>query len=152
MKNRGGVTKEEIRQVSSTTVQEIYDKLLIAPLIPSLSEQDITDIATRFNEKYSLVKKEVFEKIPVIEATALQLKTLSPLFFTKSVGTLDPLWLDFSGIVIAEFGEKDIFPSLVAYRIEEMFLPKKHDRKRRTRPCENQKGLESTSREHSSGA
>jgi hypothetical protein len=61
---------------------------------------------------------DVFETLPLSETSVSQLKSIPGLFFVKSAESLDILAQDFSGLVIAGFGEKDIFPSLAAYWIE----------------------------------
>jgi len=114
----GGIAEEEVMKVPATTIQELYNHLVSAPYAGSMTEEDIPGLQIKYDEQLTKAITDVFEALPLSEASVMQLKSIAALYFVKSAGPLDPLWQDFSGIVIAGFGEKEIFPSLVAYWIE----------------------------------
>jgi hypothetical protein len=83
-----------------------------------MDESHEKEIAAKYDEKISRAITDVFEHIPLSEEVTGQLKEIAAMFFVKSPGPLDPLHANFSGLVITGFGNKDIFPSLIAYSIE----------------------------------
>jgi hypothetical protein len=114
----GGIAEEEVMKVPASTIQELYNHLISAPYAGSMTEEDITGLQTKYDEQLTKAITDVFEALPLSETSVIHLKSIAALYFVKSAGPLDPLGQDFSGIVIAGFGEKEIFPSLVAYWIE----------------------------------
>ena len=117
-KSSGEISEDEVLKVPGSTIQGFYESLSSAPFATSMTGKDATDLVTKYDEKMTQAITDVFEALPLDETSVMQLKSIAALFFVKSAGTLDPLWQDFSGVVIAGFGNKDIFPSLVAYWIE----------------------------------
>jgi hypothetical protein len=117
-KTSGAVTEDEVMKVPGATIQGLYDTLNSAPFAISMTEDDFIRLQTTYEEKITRAIQDVFESLPLSETSRAQLKAIPALFFAKSAGPLDPLVNDFSGVVIAGFGERDIFPSLVAYWIE----------------------------------
>lgn len=124
MSAQGPVTGDDILNISGMTIQEIYQKLVSAPYIASMTDEDVAGLAARFDDKMSRVITEVFQQIPIPDPVLTQLKLIPPLFFAKSIGMADPLWQSFSGIVVTGFGEKDNFPSIISYWIEGRFQNK----------------------------
>lgn len=114
----GGVPEEELLKIPGSTTQGIYDILQSAPFAGSMTGEDATRLRDVYDEKITQAVAEVFESLPLDETAIQQLKSIPALFFAKSAGPVDILSRDFSGVVVAGFGEKDIFPSLVAYWIE----------------------------------
>ncbi|MDD1673077.1 MAG: hypothetical protein LUP99_01550 [Methanomicrobiales archaeon] len=118
VKTSGGITEKDVMNVPASTIQGLYDNLIAAPYATSMTEEDFTRLQITYDEKLTQAITDVFEALPLSETSVTQLKAIAALYFVKSAGTLDSLSQDFSGVVIAGFGEKDIFPSLVAYWIE----------------------------------
>ena len=121
MSVQGPITGDDILNISGIIITEMYQKLVSAPYIASMTDTDVAGLAARFDEKISKVIAGVFEQIPIPDPVITQLKLIPPLFFAKSIGMADPLWQSFSGIVITGFGERDIFPSIISYWIEGRF-------------------------------
>jgi ATP-dependent protease HslVU (ClpYQ) peptidase subunit len=118
VKTSGEITEDKVMEVPASTIKGLYDTLISAPYATSMAEEDFTSLLATYEEKLTQAITDVFEALPLNEEATKQLKSIPVLFFVKSTGTLDPLSQDFSGVVIAGFGEKDIFPSLVTYWIE----------------------------------
>lgn len=60
--------------------------------------------------------QEVFQELPISKLHSDQLKETAASLFSKFPDSIDTEIS--SGVVIAGFGEKDIFPSIKAYEIE----------------------------------
>ncbi len=117
-KSSGEISEDSVLQVPLSTIQGFYDNLNSTPFAPSMTEEDVADLKSRYDGIVSQAISDVFQSLQLPEASVDQLKSISPLFFTKSAGPSDPLSQDFSGVVVAGFGNKDNFPSLIEYRIE----------------------------------
>lgn len=84
----------------------------------SISEIEV--FARRFRTEYSNliqeVIREVFEDLPLNDQAQVSLERLSAALFTFFPKSNEIL--PFSGIVITGFGESDIFPSLISYKVQ----------------------------------
>lgn len=118
VESAGQISEEDVMNVPASTIRELYNALNAAPYVSSMGDDDVTRLLTTYDEKMTRATTDVFETLPLDETSLVQLKSIAVLFFVKSAGALDPLSQDYSGVVIAGFGEKDIFPSLVAFWIE----------------------------------
>src|SRR5437660_1390153 len=66
-----------------------------------------------YQEQIRDIIRGVFSNLPISDGIAEQLEELCGLIFHK-----DDFPVGFSGIVIAGFGENEVFPSLVSYQLE----------------------------------
>ena len=112
------ITLNEIKQITSTTIEKHYEEWKNAEVIPSIPNNHIEDIIEKYAEIIDKAIDEIFEKIPISKHHLNQLKEIAGNLFSK----FHILSSDFSGVVIAGFGEKDSFPSLKAYAIEGIVL------------------------------
>jgi hypothetical protein len=117
-KTSGNVTEEEVMNVPASTIKGLYDSLIAAPFAASMTDEDTTQLQSVYDKQITKAINDVFETFPLSDLVKTQLKAIAALFFTKAAGEQDPLSGDFSGVVIAGFGEKDIFPSLHSFWIE----------------------------------
>jgi hypothetical protein len=112
------ISEENIQEIAGTIILEIHSGLASAEFSQSMDESHQKDIAGKYDDKVTVAISDVFENIPLSDEVIRQLKEIAAMFFVKSPGPLDPLHANYSGLVITGFGDKDIFPSLVAYSIE----------------------------------
>ena len=79
------------------------------------------DFPARIRKKYAQSVKDliekVFEKLPLSDLAKESLQTIAYSTFSKSLVSISH-----SGIVIAGFGESDIFPSTRAFQVENLLL------------------------------
>jgi len=115
---KGGVSGEEISEIVIKIIQDIYEKLSVAPFLAHVKEPQIKDLGAAFDEEIAKAIKQVFEQIPVSDVMIAKLKEIALLFFMKDIGSFNPLQQNVSGVVITGFGEKEIFPSLISLSIE----------------------------------
>jgi len=113
---KGKVIYDEIKQITSNLIKEHYEIWKKSDTIPSISISQIKEIKEKYEENIVKAIDDVFQKLPLSKLNLDQLKEIGiGLFskFPKGIHTDDT-----SGIVIAGFGEKETFPSLIAYDIE----------------------------------
>lgn len=114
--NEEKITDETIEGIISEIIKKHYESWEKTDNIPSIPKSYNEDILNKYSEIIDEVIKEVFEKLPISKNHINQLKKIACYLFSKFPE--DVKKVDFSGVVIAGFGEKDIFPSLVSFFIE----------------------------------
>lgn len=107
------VLKSQIEQITSDLINKYYNDLEEKDNIPSIQENYSEDILINYGELIQKAIENVFEKLPMSEEKLNQLRKISADLFTKDIFPKN-----ISGIVIAGFGENDIFPSIKSFDIE----------------------------------
>lgn len=114
------ITQNEIKQITSTIIKKHYDEWKNADAISSIPSNHPKKIIEKYGGKIDEAINEVFENLPINKPNLVKLKEIAGNLFSKFHILSD----DFSGIVIAGYGDKEFFPSLKAYSIEGMVLNK----------------------------
>jgi hypothetical protein len=115
---QGVISEDQIGDIVAEKINEIYTKIKDADSVPEIDQTRIKDLSKSYDDITTGAISEVFEQLPIPDPARAQLKEIPFLFFGKYSGPLDPMVQNFSGLVIAGFGEKEIFPSLVSYTVE----------------------------------
>jgi hypothetical protein len=110
------VTDEEVKKITSRVVEDHHDKWESAESLPIIPENYIEDLMDKYESIISKAKKDVFENLPLTESLSGRLTEIAVNLSVKFLEGVDPP--NMSGVVIAGFGEKDIFPSLQSFLIE----------------------------------
>ncbi|TFH46844.1 MAG: hypothetical protein E4G94_01515 [ANME-2 cluster archaeon] len=114
------ITQKEAKKIISTIIKKHYEEWKNAEFISSIPKNHTNDIIEKYGEKIDEAIDEVFQNLPIYKRHFAHLKEIAANLFSKFHILSD----HFSGIVIAGFGEKDVFPSIKAYAIEGMVLNK----------------------------
>src|SRR5512136_91321 len=117
---KGQISEEEIQVVTSTIIDDIFGKLSGAPFSPTMDEAYAKELADAYGEWIVKAITEVFERIPLSPDNAQKLAQMAVFFYVKSLEGFEPLERDFSGVVFAGFGKRDLFPSMQAFLVEGM--------------------------------
>jgi hypothetical protein len=112
------ISEENVQEIARDIITETHAGLASAEYSRPADETHEKAIAEKYGTEISRAITDVFEHIPLSDDTIRQLKGIAAMFFVKPPGPLDPLHANFSGLVITGFGNKDMFPSLIAYSIE----------------------------------
>lgn len=115
---QGVISEDQIGDIVAEKINEIYTKIANAESVPGIDQSRIRDLGSAYDDITTKAISAVFEQLPIPDTARAQLKEIPFLLFGKFAGPLDPMVNNFSGIVIAGFGEKEIFPSLVTYAID----------------------------------
>lgn len=116
LNDEGEITRQRYKKIVSTTIAKYHKGLSQAKLLASLPEDYTAQIIEKYQAEIQEATEYIFKKIPVNITKRLQ-KSLTEIcgnLFSKSF--FSPILA--SGIVIAGFGEDEVFPSLVSYLIE----------------------------------
>ena len=93
-----------------------YDKWKKTICLPSIPESHARDIIEKYGKNIEELKKEVFEELSISKRLYARLEEIATSLFCKF--REDVASDSTSKIVIAGFGEKDIFPSLKSLGVE----------------------------------
>jgi hypothetical protein len=115
---KGVISEDQVGDIVAEKINEIYTQVANAESVPDIDQSRFKDLGSAYDDITTKAISAVFEQLPIPDTARAQLKEIPFLFFGKFAGPLDPMVNNFSGIVIAGFGEKEIFPSLVTYTID----------------------------------
>jgi hypothetical protein len=112
IKTIGSIDEEQVKTLVRDKVAEFVAEVEKSENLPSFGPDDIAKCASVYEQNISAAIEQVFEKLPIGESNE-QLQHAGSLILCKKFTRRD-----YSGVVIAGYGEKDVFPTLLAYECE----------------------------------
>lgn len=112
----GKITKGEIDNLLKSTVDEVFKNLKKSEFINNFDEEFTSKLIKSKNKEITGIVKKIFEKNNLPKPYNDKLLKIAGYVFTKDI-----FKNNYSGIVIAGFGDDDIFPSLFEFDIEGSF-------------------------------
>jgi len=109
------VSKTEILAISAKQIAQHHDELNSQPLLPTVQQDFIEQTLKKYDPLLNRIIKQVFKKLPISSSSLDLLKRFCVNLFARDFSRPD-----YSGIVIAGFGSKDLYPSLLFYKVEGM--------------------------------
>lgn len=109
IKNIGSISDPQIEKLANGAIGKQLAELDAAENLPNFTDADIQKLADKYGSVTEDAIKRVFEKLP-IDDSKQALKMMCAFLFGK-----EKYWLNPSGVVIAGFGESDVFPRLRTY-------------------------------------
>lgn len=116
---KGQLSIEQVGMIVSTVIESDHKVWQNAPDLFPECEAHISQIIANYGDLIEQAKNDVFQKLP-ISSDSLQLLTQICAFIFCKHRFSDSS----TGIVIAGFGENEIFPSAIEYRLETVMLGK----------------------------
>ena len=99
-----------LQEIVTNTVQKHYEDWERMETLPFASDDWIEEVIEKYKKLILDAKGAVFEQQPISEESLDQLMKLSVYLLCKDSG-----WGNYSGIVIAGFGDVEVFPSLTEF-------------------------------------
>jgi hypothetical protein len=118
IRDRGVISEDQIGDFVAEKINNAYTLITSNKTVPGIGPDFIKELSKAWDATTTRAMSEIFEQLPIPEPAQVQLKEIPFLLFGRFAGDLDPAYQNFSGIVIAGFGEKEVFPSLVSYAID----------------------------------
>jgi len=112
IKTIGSIDEEQVKTLVREKSFDFLAELEKCEHLPGFGQDDVTKCAAQCQKNIHDVIGEVFEKLPIGECEH-QLQQAGSLILCKKFARRD-----YSGVVIAGYGEKDVFPALLAYECE----------------------------------
>ena len=113
VEEKGEISKGQVRKIVSDVIEDHLDRLKNTEILPSIPENHARNTIRKYGNAIDKIRKEVFEELPLSPSMVNKLRNIGASLFSK-----DMFRVNASGVVIAGFGEKDIFPSLKSFDIE----------------------------------
>jgi len=107
---------EDVQSIIEDVVNRHYKKWKRSKTLPSLPRGYQRNLVTKYKGLIEEMKKRIFEKLPLSKVLSSRLVYIASALFAKFPEGIESGAT--SGIVIAGFGSKDIFPSLYSYTLE----------------------------------
>ena len=112
IKTIGSIDEEQLRTLIREKAADFLAELEKCGDLPGFTQDDVTKCGAKCEKDIQDAIEEVFEKLPVRECNE-QLQHAGSLILCKRFARRD-----YSGVVIAGYGERDVFPMLLAYECE----------------------------------
>lgn len=112
----GEISDKEIKEVVSDVIGKHYEQWESADNVPSIPQAYNKELLEKYKKVISKAIKSIFEKLPLTRTENNKLRKIASSLFSKFPEGIEKG--DLSGVVIAGFGEKEIFPALVSLFIE----------------------------------
>lgn len=107
------ISQKQITRIIAEVIQEHYNEWNMAETLPNLDNSFINDITGKYKDTFEKLIKTMFEKVELGKKLKEKLIFICACLFSKN-----RFPTDITGVVIAGFGEEEIFPSLYSYEIE----------------------------------
>lgn len=107
------LTEEHIKTIVSSVVKDQRDEWDHAPSLPTIPDNHSAKIANTYQNQIQAAITNVFQSLPLPETAIADLQAIATQFFCKNKFTLYS-----SGLVVAGFGEEEIFPSVASFTLD----------------------------------
>jgi len=115
------ISISEIDKITDSVIDEHYEIWKNAEEIDSIKDnaKKHEELKERYKDLIVKIKNILFDEYNITSAQSRKLTLIAYSLFTKFS---DQYYSQYSGIVFAGYGDKEIFPSLVSYEIEGLIL------------------------------
>ncbi len=114
---KGEVTTNQAKRIVSSVIGMYHSRWMKAPRVPTLPEDFGRQILSKNRDKMEAAIRKVFEDIPLSVADRDRIRQIVENVLVKQIP--DPITHETtSGIVIAGFGEEEVFPDLVSFETD----------------------------------
>lgn len=113
IKQKGNIDDAQIADIANNTIKEYSEEWEKANALVYFSEAKINEMMTKYEDFINKSKEEIFKQLPFTEETFTRLKKNAINLFGK-----DRFSVNNSGVVIAGFGEEEIFPIFYSFIFE----------------------------------
>ena len=105
---------EQIKKIVTKVIQNHANRLKKLNDLSCYTGKDIESLSRKYRTEFDEIRKKVFEELPMEEGEINLLKDIAAGIFVKD-GVVRP---QRSGVVIAGFGESDVYPSVMEYNVD----------------------------------
>lgn len=115
--DHGSITRQKVVRIVNGVLDKELADLESIPLVDGFGTRDAGKVASTYRASIDAAIDSAFEDLPLGEKTRTKIRRLFARFSVKQIQSPRR-----SGIVVAGFGETDIFPKLLCYEIDGYFL------------------------------
>ena len=112
IKTLGSIDEEQVRTLIREKTRTFLEELEASENLPGFTAEDLNRFAESCRKNIATAIEDAFEKLP-IENVRGDLERAGPMILCKKFARPD-----YSGVVIAGYGEEDVYPKLLSYECE----------------------------------
>jgi len=113
LKEKGEVDASEVSKTLSRVVGEHHAELTKEEFAEGMTEDFSANLRSKYFDDFVALRQDVFEKVRVSGAVATRLYDIAAHIHTKQIFSSSV-----SGLVIAGYGEVEIYPSIITFNVE----------------------------------
>lgn len=113
----GSVTRQQVVRIVTSALDDERDALEKAPFAPGFATADVAKFLKAYRDPVDAALKVAFEDLPLGRTNTTKARRILALFCCKQ-----PRSPQRSGLVVAGFGEDDVFPKVVSHEVDGYFL------------------------------
>jgi hypothetical protein len=119
IKERGEIKPGEAPKILANIVKTHYDDLKSREFAQDFGETHNKEIRSKYSDVFAEIRKEIFENLPLSTTIASRLTDIACLIHTKQIFSTG-----MSGLVIAGYGESELYPAISTFDVEGVILGK----------------------------
>lgn len=113
LQEKGQVSANETAETLRNIINEHHSRLKEAPYTEGVTAAFEKKVRTKHLKEFKKLKEQIFEKAKITSATAGKLYDIATYIQTREIFSAGV-----SGLVIAGYGESEIYPSIITFDIE----------------------------------
>jgi len=113
VKERNEISENEIADSTASTIAARHDFLMKEDRLPNFPDSFSDQLLAKYGGVIEALIAEILEKLPLTPEAHAQIRRISVEMFSR-----DDFFDSLSGVVIAGFGDQEIFPSTRSYTFE----------------------------------
>ncbi|OLD28033.1 MAG: hypothetical protein AUJ04_02515 [Acidobacteria bacterium 13_1_40CM_3_55_6] len=114
-------SEAKIKRTYRETINGWHETLKTRSSLPDTSGSLEKEVLTKYGAQFDKIIVEIFQSAPLTDNLKKALLSISVWLLTKDLSGLN-LYQSYSGVVIAGFGESDLYPAVSTYRVESVVL------------------------------
>lgn len=107
------IVETAIKEIVEKTIKKHFDMWNKVARLGHISSDYETSLLNKYMSQIIKAKEAVFQQLPISEKSNEELQTICASIFSRDIFPRN-----FSGLVIAGFGDSEIFPSLISFKID----------------------------------
>ena len=107
------LTDQQVSDIFAAKVSEHHAELSSKEFADSIPKKFEEDFRVRHLDRFKKIRDNVFEKLPISNNIAKLLNDIAVFIHSRKVYSQN-----LSGVVVAGYGEKEIYPSVISYDVE----------------------------------
>lgn len=128
IKKESRIVDDKVKDIFFSKVKEKYERLQKFPKLPYVPDNHSVEVINQYRSQIKKAIDGVFEKLPRPEGIEEHLEKIGGELFSREIFKKK----GYSGVVIAGFGESEIFPSSICYKIDGVTLNRLKYKKQNT--------------------
>lgn len=116
LEKKGKISEEDIKKIIGNVIHKQYELWKNSGFSPNISEDFHKRIIKKYKEEMNTAIKNILEKLPLSSDDTNKLTDTLTFLFYRTPENIERTGI--SGVVMAGFGDDEVFPSLIEYKMD----------------------------------